>query len=169
MPPEEASAPAAIPQELVRAIPRPVRLTTAGKAAAAFALLLAAGAPGAGVTLYLAHESGRLRLERIRREAVWTEAEVIRTGVTRDKERRLFAVYRYQAGDRYYTGRFTVRRQNAAGLRAGSRVAIGYLPSEPARSWRLGHEPAGPPLWTAAAVAAGLAGSALAIGLTLRR
>lgn len=168
MPPQDADMPGAVPPELLRAIPRPVRLTVAGKLAAVVALLLAIGAPAAGIGLYLAHESGRARLERIRREVAWTEAEVIQTGTTRDKERRRFVVYRYAAGGRFYTGRFTVRRRDVVGIGVGSRLTVGYLPSEPARSWRVGQEPAGPPLWVALAVAATLAVCAAAITLVLR-
>lgn len=159
---------ALLPAELRRMVPRPVRLTAAGKAVAVLALLLAAGAVAAGIGLYLAAERDRSRLEEIRREAVTAEAEIIAITRRRGRQDQVTVIYQYAAGGRTYRGGARLRRREAARLRVGERLAIGYLPSAPERSWRLGREPAGVPLWTAPAVPAGLGLSAAALLLVLR-
>lgn len=160
---------AGLPPELMRSAPRPVRLTLAGRVLAGIALLLSLAAPVAGVFLYDAAQRDRARLERMRREAVAAEAEVIQTGFTRDQQRRRWILYQYRVGDRLYRGRVTLRRGPVQGVEPGSRLKIGYLPEEPSRSWLPGREPSGLPVWVALVVPLSVWSSAPWLAWAIRR
>ncbi len=154
---DDGSFPARLPIELMRSAPRPVRLTAAGKVLAGLAVLLTVGAVLGGVLLFELAQRDRAQLERMRQQAVITEAEVIQTRlVTRGRKQSRLVVYQYRAGDRLYQGRFTTSRSAAQGIDPGSRLWVAYLPEDPSRSWPAGREPAGVPVWAAVVVPLGL-------------
>jgi len=157
------------PAELLRSPPRLVRLSAAGKALAGVAVALLAGALVSGVWLYVLAARDAARFDRILREGVSTQAEVIRVGRTRrDDEVRRVVTYAYGAGAQSYRGRTTLRRRDRRSLETGSRIPVRYLPADPGRSWMHGYEPKGVPLWAFLVVSLGLALGAAPIALVLR-
>ncbi len=159
-----------LPMELTRSAPRPVRLTVQGKVVAGVAALLTVGALVGGAFLFEQAQRDRARLERLRREAVTTDAEVIQTRlVKRGQEQRRLVVYQYRVGERLYQGRFTLRRGSAKGIEPGSRLRVAYLPEDPSQSWPVGREPAGLPVWAALVIPLAVWSSAPLIFWILRR
>jgi len=160
---------AALPPDLRRCPPRPVRLTAAGKLAAGLAVALAGAAVAAGISLHAAAVKSRSRLEGMRREALVTQARVVQARVSGGRNRRLIVRYEYEAGGKLLQGVFRTDPRRARQFRPGSQLSISFLPSEPARSWPVGGEPQGVPFWAGPVVAAELAGLAVAIGIVIRR
>ncbi|MEK7405991.1 MAG: DUF3592 domain-containing protein [Acidobacteriota bacterium] len=161
--------PETAPAELLCSTPRAVRLTAAGKAAATVAIALAAGALFAGVWLHAAAERAATRRILIRNEAAAGQAEVARLGRTGGKNSRRVVIYRYSAGGRIYEGRARLRQRDRRNIETEARIAIHYLPSDPATSWMPGYEPQGVPMWTVVVVPLCLALGAAPIVLVLRK
>jgi hypothetical protein len=141
-----------MPPELERGIPRPVEITWAGRALAAAIGLLVVGGLAAGILLHLSTERERARSARLEREGAPAAGVVIRTGRSSGKDGQHYIVYSYAAAGRDYERRITVRRRDIDRFPVGAPVEARYLPEEPGRSWPLGYEPSGPPLWVALVV-----------------
>jgi hypothetical protein len=116
-------------------------------------MLLLGGAPVAGFWLHAEAVRGRTLRETIAKEAVAVTAVVSDLTRTRGKNQRYYVTYEYAAAGQRYERRATVGRSSWTKLRVGDSLAVGYLPSEPGRSWLRGREPGGtPPFWAGPAV-----------------
>lgn len=162
------SGPWQAPPELLRSVPRPARLTGAGKIVAGFAVFLAAAALASGVLLYAFATRDQARNARRASEGVSTQAEVYRLSRTGGDHPERVVRYRYTAGGRVYNGRVSMGLRESADLEVGSPLTVQYLPDDPGRSWlpgRLG----GVPVWTIAVVPPPLACWSFLIAALLRR
>jgi len=122
-----------------------------------------------GVWLYVLAARDAARFDRIMREGVSTQAEVIRVGRTRrDDEVRRVVTYRYTVEARTYGGYTTLGKRDRRRFDIGSSIPVRYLPADPKRSWMQGYEPKGVPLWVFPVVALGLALGTAPIALVLR-
>jgi hypothetical protein len=141
------------PTELARSTPRPVSLTLQGIVASGLAVLLIAG----GVLLagWLSVQVGREKAlaQRMAAEGVVTSGLVTEIGPAQGDDNEHKIRYRYQLNGQTYHTSATVGSSAAEGLEAGSGVQIRYLPTDPAQSWIVGHEPKATPVWTPPLVA----------------
>jgi hypothetical protein len=159
------------PPELARMRPRPVRLTAGGWVVAVIGVALVAGAVASFIGLYGAALGAQAARARLEAAVVLAEARITDLGRTgRGDKARYFVVYEYRgpAGD-LYRRRINLRRGHWRRLQRGAALAVRYFPEQPERSWPLGYEPQGVPLWTAFAAPAGLLAGALLIAYRLRR
>ena len=157
------------PAELLRAIPRPSRLSAAGKLIAIFGWLLPAGAPVLGTWLYLQASGGQDRSRELRDAGIATQADIVRVSTTRGEKRRRVVSYRYFAAGHSYTGRQTLRRTDRRPFEAGSTIEVRFLPSQPQSSWMDGYGPRGMPSWPAVVLPLGLALCTLPMIYVIRR
>ena len=158
-----------LPAELLRSAPRHVERTAAGKALAALMVFLIAGAHVAGVLLYLAATADAEWWEKVRREAVATQGEVVQVRRTGGKNPRRVVTYRYEAGGEWRSGQARFRIRESRSLEAGSRVPVWYAASTPELSWVPGHEPRRLPFFLVLLVPASLVAGALGIAYALRQ
>ncbi len=158
-----------IPPELRRSIPREVRLTLAGKLAAATVAALLAGALVGGILLYWAAARDAARRQSLQSQGVLTQGSVIRVGRTPGDQPKRVVFFRYSIGGQNYEGRSVLERLDHRSFPAGSPLPVRYLPSDPHMSWMPGYEPQGTPMWLVAVLAAGLAFPAGLISWRLRR
>lgn len=127
--------------------PRPVQLTGTGRALALLGTLLAAGALIAGFALISVAQMQRQLRQRIESERVTVTAQVVSLRRTRGDNTRYLADYEFAAGGQLRRGRTAIRRADWSRLKAGSVVAVHYLPSQPDQNWIVGYEPRPLPLW----------------------
>jgi len=135
------------PPELQRSIPRPVELRLAGWALVVVIVLMAAGAIALGIGLNISRQRAQALRAMVEREGVGVEGRVVETGRTGSEDRARFIVYRYAARGREYEKRVVLGSRSRELAQVGAVVTARYLPGEPERSWMLGYEPNGPPLW----------------------
>jgi hypothetical protein len=159
-----------IPAELLRSIPRDVRLTATGRFVVVIANAMVAGALLSGILLGVLASRDRDRSRLLEAEAISTQADVIevqRTGSGSDSRRRIG--YRFTADGRTYSGRASLRNRESRNLRRGSVVEIHYLSSNPERNWIARRPPRGVPIWAGPVVSASCALLAFALWWTLRK
>jgi hypothetical protein len=158
-----------IPYELRRQTPREVELTGAGKSLVVLMAALLLGAVALGVFMSVLRNRELARSAELDARGVTVQAQVIDTGITRDKDRRRFVVFRYSVGGRPYERRVTFTRSDRRPVEIGSDVFIRYMPGDPGESWLAGYGPEGPPLVIVFLIPAILAGCTLLTSYTLRR
>jgi hypothetical protein len=135
------AGPGPLPPQLTASIPRDVTLTAGGRALAALAILIAAGAIAAAIALTIANRRSADDAERRAREAVAATADVVAVRPERGENRHHIVTYRYDAQGVTYTGETRLREHDRRAFSAGDRVAIGYVRSAPDMSWIAGAEP----------------------------
>jgi hypothetical protein len=156
------------PLELLCSVPRPVCLTAAGKVVTVLAVMLAAGALSSGVLLYTAATRDQARAARLESEAVTTQAEVVRLGLTRGDHPRRLLTYRYTVDGRFFQGRTTLRSSDRRPFEIGSPLTIRYQNSNPKVSWTPGGL-GGVPVWTVAIVPPSLLFPACVLAFLIRK
>jgi len=114
--------------------PRPIRLTGGGYALVVVAALLVLGGIAAGVLLAVSADRRETRQALLRREGRGIEAQVTRVWKTSDKEHHPMAAYGFEVDGRKYSHSVRVPGRIWKGLATGSRLAVVYLPSDPALS-----------------------------------
>lgn len=137
-------------------------------AAAVMAVVLAAGAVVSGVLLFVGARRDQARAARLEGEAVTTQAEVIRLGLTRGDHPRRVLTYRYTVDGRALQGRTTLRPSDRRFFEIGSPLTVRYQRSSPRVSWTPGGL-GGVPVWTIAVVPPSLLFPAWLIGFLIRR
>ncbi len=157
---------AQLPLELQRAVPRPVRLTTAGKIVLAAALLSVPEALVFGAWLYDVARRNLTEAEQRRRAAIATEALVI--DLRRSGKSGWRVDYEFEAADgRKHGGSFRVRHGRQGSYRPGSKLKVFYLSETPDVNWPA-HMGQGLPVWLGPAVAASLLSVSAGLLLWLR-
>lgn len=154
-----------MPPELSMYVPRAVRLSGGGKAVVCIAVGLAIAGLVVPALLWADRERKAGLRARIEREGVRAEAEVVRTGKTREDHPRRFADYRY--GGR--GGRVVFSGKDRREFKPGDAIQIRYLPAEPDKRWVVGYEPRGAPAGALAAVGLSLWLGAALIAVGLRK
>lgn len=153
----ESSTERTVPAELKRCLPRPVQLTASGGTVVGLGVFLIASALAVLAGLAGERAAAQERRERIEREGIATQAEVVENGVTKGENKKRFAVYRYEANGREYRGRVTLRKSDRRPAKRGDGLEIRYFSGEPGKSWVRGYEPGGLPLVLIALLPPGLA------------
>jgi hypothetical protein len=155
--------------DILGTVPRDVRLTSSGMAvvACAIALMIAAIAIPLSLSVLYVRSQGERELRA--HNAVWTDAEVMEVDTKNGERPRRVVTYRYEAADRSYTGRATIRRNDSRGAARGSSIRVGYASSRPAMSWVPGYESSGMPLGAIPLTAAALLFAAAGCGWSVRR
>jgi hypothetical protein len=125
-----------IPSELLRSIPREVRLTVAGRTAAVITALLFIGSLAVGAGLYAL----ALRAEDRSRVAVSTPGRIVRLTATRGDHPRWVVTYQYESGAQPYEATARLGRRDRQQLRLGDTLSVKYLPADPATNWIEGYE-----------------------------
>ncbi len=167
MPDHDAVAPN-LPPELLRATPRPVRLSAGGVAVSALAAaLLAAAAAGVFWLLPLSARQAQRRAE-FDRQAVTGEAEILAIGPRRGKQSDRRVAYRFTVAGRVYSGRATLRRGELRGLEPGSHRPVRYLPADPSVNY-LGRGPGVLPPWAVPLIVVPLGVAAAALFWSVRK
>jgi hypothetical protein len=141
------SNPAALPPELAGGVPRDVRLTIGGLVVASLAVAAAVGALVAGSVMTLVYLRASDQRQLRERDGVEVEAVVVQVVEKRGDGPHRVVTYRYGAHGRSYTGRTSLRNSDRRVLRTGASIRIGLVPSQPERSWVIGYEPGGFPVW----------------------
>ncbi len=157
------------PAELNRSTPRPVRLTGAGYAAVAGAVLLFAGAVALGIFLPVQLRHAQDSAALLAAEGVTTDARIVRTGVDSSKNHEPFVVYEFHADGRRYEHRMTIYRRDQEGYYVGAAARFRYLPGNPRESWLEGYGPKGPPAWVFVVAPLPLVIGAVCITFNVRR
>lgn len=143
----------AIPHDLVRSMPRDVRLSPAGRVVATVALAAGVAAVGLSAWLYLLAARGRAADAG----AAAVAGEVVRLAATRDEHPRWVATYSYEAAGRRYENTSRLGRRDRQPLAVGDTLRVRYLPDDPGTSWVEGYQPGRVPIFVAPAVFLGLA------------
>src|SRR5688500_18616801 len=153
-----------VPPDLLRAIPRPVRVNAVGQMLLfGAAALLAAGAWGA-IELNKRAETAARHATLFASERMLAAGDIVRLRKRGgDDEHRITAHYRYSARGREFTGETALRSDDNDVFAVGTPVGVWYLPSEPQASWLDGYVPRRHARWPATVVP--LACTVAAIGL----
>ncbi len=157
-----------IPVELEGSVPRAVRLTRGGVALAIAAMLLPIAAVTAAILLSITYQRQARERDVRAREGATAQAEVDDVRITHGDHPRRIVTYRYEVGGVVYPGAASFSERTHRELEAGSLVEIGYVPSDPARSWMTGHEPDAMPVLLVVAIPLILASIAAAMAFGLR-
>jgi hypothetical protein len=157
-----------VPPELLGSVPREVRLTASGIAAAGVAVGLFVFAVIAALVMIVANARGEDERALRARDAVAANAEVVQVSVRRGEHPRRSVTYSYEAGGRSYSGRSELGERERP-IEKGAHIRIAFLSSRPDTSWRIGHEPGGFPLWPIPLIAMVPIGAALGVAWGLRR
>jgi hypothetical protein len=126
--------------ELTGTIPRDVRLTGYGIAIAAVASALAIGALVSAIVMSVVIARSADRGARVR-----VDADVLDVSTIRGEHPRRAITYRFEARDRAFQGRSTVKESEHRDVVAGAQIPVEYVGSDPASNWIAGHEPGGIP------------------------
>jgi hypothetical protein len=153
----------ALPPELNRAVPRPVRLTVTGKIVAAAAILSVLEAFVFGAWLYRIGQRQQQEASEFRRMAVKTTGRI--TKFHRGGKGRLRYHYQFEAEGKSYAGSFSTSRRAYA---IGEPIEVNYLPGRPESNWATGHQVTGVPPYLGPIVAAMSLAVAAILGLSLR-
>jgi hypothetical protein len=156
----------ALPPELNRAVPRPVRLTLLGKVVAAAAILSALEAFVFGTWLSETARRSQQEAAEARRAAVKTMARV--SAISRSGKQAPRVHYRFEVEGKPYAGSFSLAGGSRARYTVGQPLEIAYLPGRPERNWPTGREPRGIPTFLGPLAAAVSLAVAAALGLYLR-
>jgi hypothetical protein len=160
---------AGLPPELAGAVPRDVRLTAGGLVVAALAVAVAVGALVAAIVMSVvymrASDERRLR----ERDGVAADAVVVQVVEKRGDGPHRVVTYRYDVNGGSYTGRTALRNSDHRVLSIGAPVRIGLVPSQPERSWVIGYEPTGFPLWVIPLTVSSLLVAAIGLAWSVRR
>jgi len=125
-----------IPSELLRSIPREIKLTAAGKiAAVTAAVLFLASVVVSGWLL-----ATSLRADARAEVAVTATARIVRLTVTRGEHPRWNATYAYEAGGRSFEATRRLGRVDRERLSLGDTIPIRYLPADPETHWLEGDQ-----------------------------
>jgi hypothetical protein len=143
----ETSNPADLPPELAGAVPRDVRLTIGGLVVASLAVTAAVGALVAGIVMILVHMRASDERQLRERDGVEVNAAVVRVLERRGDGPRRVVTYQYNVDGGSYTGQTALRKSDRRAFRPGAPIRIGFVPAQPDRSWMIGYEPSGFPLW----------------------
>ena len=165
----ETSNPAGLPPELAGSVPRDVRLTIGGLVVASLAVTAAVGALVAGIVMtfvYLRASDARQVRER---DGVEANAAVVQVLARRGDGPRRVVTYRYNVGGGSYTGRTALRNSDRRVFRPGAPIRIGFVGAQPDRSWMIGYEPRGFPLWLMPLTVFSLVAVAAALIWSVRR
>ena len=160
---------AGLPPELAGAVPRDVRLTTGGLVVAALAVAMALGALVAGIVMSVVYMRASDERQLRERDGVAADAAVVQVVERRGDGPHRVVTYRYDVSGRSYTGRATLRNSDRRVLRPGEPVRIGLVPSQPERSWMMGYERTGVPLWEIPLTASSLFAAAMGLVWSVRR
>jgi hypothetical protein len=133
--------------ELSGVIPREVRLTGAGIALTATAVVLGIGVITSAIVLFLAYTQSEDRRQLRAREKRGIDAQVVAVARSGDEGRRRLVSYRFEVDDRSHTGRTRLRERDRRPVAQGMRLSIEYMPSHPDESWIVGYEPGRFPIW----------------------
>ena len=163
------SNPAALPPELAGGVPRDVRLTIGGLVVASLAVAAAVGALVAGIVMTLVYLRASDDRQARERDGVEANAAVAQVLERRGDGPRRVVTYRYNVGGGSYTGRTALRNRDRRVFRPGVPIRIGFVPARPDRSWMIGYEPSGFPLWVIPLTVFSLALVAVALVWSVRR
>ncbi len=154
-----------LPAGLRRGVPRPVRLTGAGKVVLAGVLLSVVEASLLGAWLYRAAERSRAEAEELRRATAVTDGVV--TAVRKMDKQPSLIEYEFTVDGVKHRGRFRGRQSGGTAYRPGLPLRVAYLPANPRVNWPAGREQGGLPLWLSPLVTASSLLVAAALGLWL--
>lgn len=157
---------AQLPPELQRAVPRPVRLTTAGMLLLVGALLCVPEAVVFGAWLH--EQARRANAEAQQRLRATALAEGVVTSLRGASKGSPVIVYEFFVEGRRYAGTYRPGRGRGTGYRPGSTLTIAYVPENPNANWPADYWPARLSAWVAPAVAASLVAVAAGLLLLLR-
>jgi len=160
--------PSRLPPELLRSVPRDVRLTAGGFAVALFAIALAIAALVSAIVMSAAYARSESDRQLRARDSRTATAEVVQA-VTRGEEPRRIVTYRYEVDGRLYTGTAGLRNRDRRDVTIGAPVRIMYLGSRPQTNWLIGYEPRRFPVWVIPVVALSLLLAAAAVARGVRR
>lgn len=130
-----------LPQELYRSRPRFVRLSGAGRAIAAVAVLLCLAAPALGIFLQRKVVTDRANRDALLQSGVVTQAIVFR--LTRDSKenKRATVYYQFAADGRPFEDHAKVPVTQWRALSVGRTLPVRYVPANPAVSIPDGVDP----------------------------
>ena len=164
-----ASSLVGLPPELAGSVPRDVRLTMGGLVVASLAVAAAVGALVAGIVMTLVYLRASDDRQARERDGVEANAAVAQVLERRGDGPRRVVTYRYNVGGGSYTGRTALRNRDRRVFRPGVPIRIGFVPARPDRSWMIGYEPSGFPLWVIPLTVFSLALVAVALVWSVRR
>lgn len=158
-----------IPPELLGSVPRDVRLTRGGIAAAITAIAVFVGAIVAAIVMSIAYAQNRAERQEREREGVAVEAEVVQVVLRRGEHPMRDVTYRFTVDGRTYTGQTRLRKRDRREMARGTAVRIGYVPPRPEESWMIGYKSAGFPIWMIPLTVLAMLATAAAITRGVRR
>lgn len=147
-------------------MPRPVRLTGAGRVVMAAALLSALEAVVLGTWLYERARRSQLEAEQRRRAAAVADGVVV--AVRGAGNSAAIVEYEFRVADLGYRGRFRSTSSRARSFQPGAALKVAYLPANPRVNWPAHQPPRGLPFWISPAVAVSSLLVAAGLGLWLR-
>ena len=158
-----------LPAELERSAPREVGLTAGGLTLVLLAWLLAAGALGAGVALYVEAQRQAGAASDFDRRGVTANAVVDRLWRKEGDGKPAFAAFHFNANGARIDGESRLPLRQWRRLRTGSTVPLLYLPDDPRRFVLAGQKRGGLPFAVAYVASSVLAALALLCGAAVRR
>jgi hypothetical protein len=121
----------AAPRELSRSLPREVRLTGAGIALSAFAVLFVLGGIAAGTGLGLKAAQQKQRHEALQSAGRTTVGVITRLWRSGDKDQTRHVAYTFDWQGHAYRGQTNAPRKIWSGLKNGEPLAIQVVPANP--------------------------------------
>ena len=135
------------PEELNRALPRPVRLTGTGIWICLISAFLVGGGGYGGVSVAGDCLRQRAEVQRMLVEGREAEGVVTRLVETHGRGPHFHVHYQYSVHGQVFDDSTHVREEHWRDLRVGTPIAVRYLPSDPGRNFPSGEPPHILPLW----------------------
>jgi len=165
----ETSTPAVLPPELAGVVPRDVRLTIGGLVVASLAVAASVSALVAGIVMTLVYMRAIDERQGRERDGGAANAAVVQVLERRGDGPRRVVTYRYNVGGISYSGRTALRNGDRRVFNPGAPIRIGFVRTQPERSWLIGYEPSGFPLWLIPLTMFSLVAVAAALVRSVRR
>ena len=139
------------PELLAVPLPRPVRLTGAGKFVLVVGVLMFALGVFLGILVITDTLDGQERQQRLEREGVNTEAEIVKKWLERRRrwQTRRYVLYRFEANGRSYERRAMLSSGAFQSVQVGDFVPVRYVASSPEQSRLPQESDTWLPLWGA--------------------
>lgn len=157
------------PAGLDRSWPRPAVLTGRGILLYVLSALILAGGFVGAVLVARGIRLQQAEAHRMIAEGRETEGAVTRLWRTGEKSDEHRVAYRFSADGRDLTGRATIGSRYWNSLRAGSPIAVRYLPSAPAHNYPSASPPRPTPIWVPFVIGGILIGCSVAMPFQVRR
>jgi len=157
-----------VPAELLRHIPREVRLSGLGWVVAGMIPVLLVLAIGVGIAMHRNLDKDRKVRNALKVRGTRVEASISRIESRKEGQRRTVS-YEYLVDGQTFKSQVRLHKGDKRTVEQGSTISVRYLPENPGKSWVIGYEPGGVPWVVVWVLSGGIAAIGLVLAAVIRR